>query len=68
MKTTKLLVVTALFTGLTALSYAGPSPEYWARFAQERATTKTKIVAQPPAYSTAANICANCGCPAMKKS
>jgi len=69
MKTTKLLVTAALLTGFAALSYAGPSPDYWARFEKERATARAKATAQtktPAAPAVAA--CANCDCPAMKKS
>jgi hypothetical protein len=70
MKATKLLLATALFTGLTALSFAGPGPDYWARVNQAgkdrtaaKAALQTKAQAAPQVAS-----CASCGCATMKKS
>jgi hypothetical protein len=72
MKATKLLLAAALFTSLAALSYAGPGPEYWVRMttaAQDRAKAKTEAAAQPATEAPKdMKVCANCNCPAMKKS
>lgn len=69
MKATKLLLATALFTGLTALSFAGPGPDYWLRIRQsEKQTVRAKADAQAKEQATKVVACATCGCPAMKKS
>jgi len=70
MKATKLLLATVLFTGLAALSFAGPGPDYWARInkaEKDRAAAKTTLQAKVQAAPQVAS-CASCGCAAMKKS
>jgi hypothetical protein len=69
MKATKLLLAAALFTGLAALSFAGPGPQFWAQQAKNQQAQATKADVQvktQPAAQVAA--CANCNCAAMKKS
>ena len=70
MKATKLLLVAALFTGLTSLSIAGPGPQYWAqrtKDAQEQKAKKEQAQTQPKAEASA-QACAQCrGCSDMKK-
>lgn len=76
MKATKLLFAAAIFTGLASLSFAGPGPDYWARTKkaekdQAQAKAKAKAQAKADAQTKAAAqvaVCANCGCPDMKKS
>lgn len=69
MKTTRLLIATALFSGLAALSYAGPGPQYWAQQAQNAKERNAKAEAQVKAQpATQVAVCAHCNCPAMKKS
>lgn len=68
MKATKLLLAAALFTGLTALSFAGPGPDYWLRIRQsEKQTVRAKADVQAK-EQVAKVACTTCGCPAMKKS
>ncbi len=64
MKATKLLLATTLFTGLATLSFAGPGPDYRARLQKIQ---KEQALAKAPAAAPVA-VCANCNCPAMKKS
>lgn len=67
MKTTKLLLAAALFTGLTALSFAGPGPQFWAQQARNQQTQQIKADTKAqPATQVAA--CSNCSCAGMKKS
>lgn len=64
MKVTKLILATALFTGLATLSFAGPGPDFWIRqdkIRKENAQAKAQAATQVA-------VCANCNCPAMKKS
>ncbi len=69
MKATKLLLATALFTGLAALSYAGPGPQYWAQQAQNQKEQQIKTAAQTQPASIQVASCATCSCCAgMKKS
>lgn len=68
MKTTRLILATALFAGVATLSFAGPGPDYWARFEKEHAAARAKAAAKTPAAPQAAATCVNCNCPAMKKS
>ena len=79
MKATKLLLLATLFAGFASLSYAGPSPEYWARIktiekehaqAKAQAAVQVKADAQAKAKSaTQVAVCATtCSCPDMKKS
>lgn len=73
MKATRLLLAAALLTGLTALSFAGPGPDYWARInkaekdraaAEAKAKTDAPAKVKPAAEVTAA--CVSCGCSAKK--
>jgi hypothetical protein len=80
MKATKLLIASAAFASLAALSFAGPGPEYWARmnaaakkakpasypsiWQNKSAETKAKPAAKPAAET--ATTCAPCGCCAKK--
>jgi len=67
MKTIKLVIAAALFAGLTALSFAGPGPQFWAqqtRNAQARqahSVVPTKVEAATPVAA-----CATCSCCAKK--
>jgi len=60
MKATKLLLASAIFAGLTALSFAGPGPQLW--------STQEKIqqVNKAPAAVDVAQTCATCSCCAKK--
>jgi hypothetical protein len=62
MKTTKLLLAAALFTGFATLSFAGPGAQYWTHQAQNQKQIKADA---KPAQIAA---CANCSCAGMKKS
>lgn len=81
MKATKLLLVAALFTGLTSLSFAGPGIDYWNRItesaknrtaAETKARTdapvmaKTNAPAKAKAATEVATTCATCECCAKK--
>jgi phage regulator Rha-like protein len=79
MKATKLLLVAALFTGLTSLSFAGPGIDYWNRMteaAKSRAATEAKAKPEAPAMAKASakakpatevvTTCATCECCAKK--
>ena len=70
MKANKLMLVAALFTGLTTLSIAGPGPQYWAQRTQEakeRQAKKEQAQTQPKAEAPA-QTCQHCsGCADMKK-
>ena len=71
MKATKLLLVTALFTGLATLSFAGPGPQFWAQQAQNQKDQQLKAAAQAPLAAETAKdtkVCANCNCATMRKS
>ena len=72
MKTTRLLIATALFSGLAALSYAGPGPQYWAQQAKNAQEQQTKVNAPAKAQSATQTVacvnCPQCGCAGMKKS
>lgn len=62
MKTTRLLLASALFVSLATLSLAGPGVDHWYRAQkaeQDRAKAKTTPID---------NVCAGCSCAAMKKS
>jgi len=72
MKAIKIITALALLTGLTSLSFAGPSPDYWIRMnqaAKDKAAIEAKAVssakAQPAAQVASCNAC---GCTEMKKS
>lgn len=72
MKATKLLLAAAVCTSFAALSFAGPSPEYWVRTkqaekdqAQARAKADVQTKVQP---ATQVATCAACSCAGMKKS
>jgi hypothetical protein len=70
MKATKLLLIAALFTGFTSLSFAGPGVDYWVRIseaAKNRTTAeaKAKVDAPKPAAEIAA-ACSTCSCCAKK--
>jgi hypothetical protein len=68
MKATKLLLAAALFTGLAALSYAGPSQQFTTEQAQNRKEQQIKADAKAqPAAVTPVAVCAGCSCAAMKK-
>lgn len=72
MKTIKVITAVVLFTGFTSLSFAGPSPEYWARIKQAeknqvQAKAKAEIQTKAPAAPQVAS-CAACSCAGMKKS
>jgi hypothetical protein len=61
MKTTKVLVATALLAGLASIAFAGPNPLFTN---QQGKNWKTAAQAQCAAPA----VCANCRCAAMKKS
>ena len=65
MKAIKLLLAITLGTGLATLSFAGPGPDYWARMQKNQ---KDQALAKAPAAAAPVAVCANCNCPAMKKS
>lgn len=70
MKTTKLLLAAALLTGLAALGYAGPGPDFFARInkaQKERSPAKAEAQAKVQAAPQVAS-CTACGCPTMKQS
>jgi hypothetical protein len=71
MKANKLLLATALFAGLAALSFAGPGPQFWnqqEKTRKEIVHAKALAAAQAKAQpATQVAVCANCTCPAMKK-
>ncbi len=68
MKATRLLLATAIITGFTALSFAGPGPDYWAR-TQKSQQDKTKAEAAAKVEATAkVATCGACGCATLKKS
>ena len=77
MKATKLLVATALLTGLTSLSFAGPGIDYWNRMteaAKNRTAAEAKAKTDAPVTVTTkakpatevAVTCATCECCAKK--
>lgn len=69
MKATKLLLATALFTGLATLSFAGPGPQFWNQQANNAKEQQTKAVTQTKAQpATQVAACGNCNCAGMKKS
>jgi hypothetical protein len=72
MKVAKLLVATVLFTSLATLSYAGPSPQFWAQQAKNQQAQKAKVdaqaKAQPATQVAACANCSGCSCAALKKS
>ena len=71
MKATKLLLSAVLFTGLAALSYAGPGPQFWAEQARNQKEQQIKAAAKASPAAEAQmdlKVCANCNCAAMKKS
>jgi hypothetical protein len=65
MKAIKLLTVSALFAGLAALSFAGPSPQFWNQ--QARNQQAKNQPAQPAKAAKEVKVCANCACCALKK-
>ena len=44
MKATQLLLAAALFTGLAALSIAGPGPQYWSRTKSTTPVQKAEVI------------------------
>ena len=69
MKTTKLLLAAAAFTGLVSLSFAGPGPDYWARMTEAAKNRAAIAKTQPAAQVQVAAACATCSCcKDMKKS
>lgn len=71
MKANKLLLVAALFAGLSTLGMAGPGAEYWTRMSKaEKDRAESKAQAAAPATEKAKEMatCTACaGCSSMKK-
>ena len=75
MKTNKLLLAAAAFTGLALFSFAGPGPEFWGKVNSQNnpayqgrwasSTVTVPAPAQPAPAVVAAN-CATCSCCAKK--
>ena len=69
MKATKLLIVAALFTGLTTLSIAGPGAQYWAQRTADAKAEKAKQTQTQtqPKSDEVAKACTTCSCCADTK-
>jgi hypothetical protein len=66
MKANQLVLAATLFTSLTTLSWAGPSPQFWTELARSQEAKQAKAVpAATPAKETAA--CTTCACCANAK-
>ncbi len=66
MKTTKLLLAAAVFTGLASISFAGPGAQFWAQ--QGKSQTEQKAKADAPAKSAKESMACGSGtCCQVKK-
>ena len=61
MKTTKLILASALFASLAAFSFAGMGAQYWTQQSKNAAAQKTQAAASTETSKEAMN-CATCAC------
>ena len=61
MKTTKLLLAAALFTGFATLGFAGPGPQFWTQQAKNQQEQQAKAALKASADAAkAVKVCATC--------